>query len=231
MDLSAVLYRLHRQRKELVCVFDEIETPIEIKAGAAIKGRITIAYRGRPVTNLFVIRVRLRNTGTTPIRPADILTPVTFTFPKGVDLLKRPNILQPEPKNIKVHWILKASVPETTRNVAKLSWNLLNPREELIFEFVGTGPGANPKVFARIVGPSKIKVTSEAKLYRKRDVLYIFLPWAALILALLGMRDWDPSIPISLLMLIFLFWCINWLIHHGRGELTRLFSGLRRRDG
>jgi hypothetical protein len=28
------------------------------------------------------------------------------------------------------------------------------------------------------------------------------------------MRDWDPAIPVSLLILIFLFWAINWLAHH-----------------
>ncbi len=28
------------------------------------------------------------------------------------------------------------------------------------------------------------------------------------------MRDWDPAIPVSLLILVFLFWAINWLLHH-----------------
>ena len=40
------------------------------------------------------------------------------------------------------------------------------------------------------------------------------LPWLALILALLGMRDWDPAIPGSLSILILLVWVINWLVHH-----------------
>ena len=47
-----------------------------------------------------------------------------------------------------------------------------------------------------------------------REIICAILPWLALILALLGMRDWDPAIPISLLILIFLFWAINWLAHH-----------------
>ena len=28
------------------------------------------------------------------------------------------------------------------------------------------------------------------------------------------MREWDPAIPVSLLILIFLFWALNWLVHH-----------------
>jgi hypothetical protein len=40
------------------------------------------------------------------------------------------------------------------------------------------------------------------------------LPWLALIFALLGMRSWDPVIPISLLFILFAFWAINWLAHH-----------------
>jgi hypothetical protein len=47
-----------------------------------------------------------------------------------------------------------------------------------------------------------------------RDTICIALPWLALILTLLGMRDWPPAIPISLLALILLFWVINWLAHH-----------------
>ena len=47
-----------------------------------------------------------------------------------------------------------------------------------------------------------------------RDTICSILPWLALILALLGMRGTDPAIPISLLILIFLLWAINWLAHH-----------------
>jgi hypothetical protein len=47
-----------------------------------------------------------------------------------------------------------------------------------------------------------------------RELICTILPWLALLLALLGMRDWDPAIPVSLLILIFLLWAINWLAHH-----------------
>jgi hypothetical protein len=40
------------------------------------------------------------------------------------------------------------------------------------------------------------------------------LPWLALVLTLLGMRDWDPVIPVGLLAVIALAWVINWLVHH-----------------
>ena len=47
-----------------------------------------------------------------------------------------------------------------------------------------------------------------------RDTISTVLPWLALGFALLGLRDLDPAIPVSLLALIFLFWAINWLAHH-----------------
>ena len=47
-----------------------------------------------------------------------------------------------------------------------------------------------------------------------RDILCTVLPWLALLFALLGMRDLDPAIPVGLLLLIFLVWAINWLVHH-----------------
>src|SRR5262245_50044114 len=45
-------------------------------------------------------------------------------------------------------------------------------------------------------------------------MLCMALPWLALTLAVLGMRTWDPIIPLSLLILIAVFWAINWLAHH-----------------
>ena len=47
-----------------------------------------------------------------------------------------------------------------------------------------------------------------------RDIICTALPWVALILTLLGMRDWDPIIPVGLLAVIALAWSINWLVHH-----------------
>jgi hypothetical protein len=47
-----------------------------------------------------------------------------------------------------------------------------------------------------------------------RGLICTVLPWLALVFALLGMREWDPAIPVSMLILIFLFWAINWLVHH-----------------
>ena len=47
-----------------------------------------------------------------------------------------------------------------------------------------------------------------------RDLVCTILRWSALVFALLGMRQWDPAFPASLLILILLLWAINWLIHH-----------------
>jgi hypothetical protein len=47
-----------------------------------------------------------------------------------------------------------------------------------------------------------------------RETICNALPWVALVLTLLGMRDWDPAIPGSLAILILLVWVINWLAHH-----------------
>ena len=59
-----------------------------------------------------------------------------------------------------------------------------------------------------------------------RDLIRTVLPWLALILALLGMRDWPPAIPVSLLALILLVWAINWLAHHISPAWSRLLRTL-----
>lgn len=151
-------YKRSQQKRELTCIFDEITSPIVIKAGDALKGDIELRYRGQPIKNLFVIRITVRNTGNLEISKANILEPITFSFPQTVELVKRPIIVEAYPESLRVNWSFDRSLETSKVHMATMDFDLLNSDEELTVEFVCTGEEpSEPQVMARIKGLSIIK--------------------------------------------------------------------------
>jgi hypothetical protein len=156
--ISVWLYRRNRQRKALACEFDPVVSPIEIKAGTALEGDIEIRYKGQEVGNLFLVRARLKNTGSLPIRESDVVQPVTFIFGAGTELLREPQVVHRKPENLQIAWHWPEQDPDTKRNAVELGLELLNPGEELTAQFVCTGEGRTPTVTARIEGITEIEL-------------------------------------------------------------------------
>jgi hypothetical protein len=169
--VSVWLYRRSRQRRALACEFDPIVSPIEIRAGEALKGDIEIHYRGQAVKNLFLVRAKLKNVGNVPIRKADVVEPVTFTFGPDVELLRQPQILDKKPENLKVDWDFGETTPSVKPNAVNLKFDLLNPEDELTMEFTCSGNGRVPKVSGRIEGMTEVvPLDPEEKRLRKEVI-------------------------------------------------------------
>jgi hypothetical protein len=173
--ISVWLYRRNRQRKALACEFDPVVSPIEIKAGTALEGDIEFRYRGQEVGNLFLVRARLKNTGSLPIRESDVVRPVTFAFEAGTELLREPQVVHRKPENLQIAWHWPEQGPDTKRNAVELGLELLNPGEELTAQFVCTGEGRTPTVTARIEGITEIELLDPEEIRLRRDVFAPFL--------------------------------------------------------
>jgi hypothetical protein len=156
--VSVWLYRRNRQTKALACEFDPVVSPIEIKAGTALEGDIEIRYKEQEVGNLFLVRARLKNTGSFPIRGSDVVQPVTFIFGAGTELLREPQVVHRKPENLQIAWHWPEQDPDSKRNAVELGLELLNPGEELTAQFVCTGEGGTPTVTARIEGITRIEL-------------------------------------------------------------------------
>ncbi len=150
--VSIWIYQKSKQRRELSCTIDPIISPIEIKAGDALKGEIEIRYKGAVVQNLFVVRVLLKNTGNTPIRKVDVFEPVTFSFGKDTEFLREPRIITEVPTNLNSKWNTRTSKESVNPNVAYLEFDLLNPGWETSAEFLCSGKSSLPSITAKIEG-------------------------------------------------------------------------------
>jgi hypothetical protein len=155
-----------KQKKAISCVFDQIEFPIEVKAGEALDGEIEIRYKGKPVKNIFLVRVKIKNTGNLPIRRSDVIEPLTFTFEPDVVILREPRIIEQNPQNLKATWEPNRS--NTSSKAIGFLFDLLNPNDEVSAEFICAGNPQLPKTTARIEGVSNIDSSDpEEKVLKK----------------------------------------------------------------
>lgn len=157
-----------KQKKAISCVFDQIEFPIEIKAGEALDGEIEIRYKGKPVKNIFLVRVKIKNTGNLPIRRSDVIEPLTFTFEPDVVILREPRIIEQNPQNLKATWEPNRS--NTTSKEIGFMFDLLNPNDEVSAEFICAGNPQLPKATARIEGVGNIDSSDPEEKVLKRAV-------------------------------------------------------------
>ena len=178
---SIWLYRRSRQKRALACEFGPVEFPIEIEADDVLRRDIEVHYKGRVVDNLFLVQCLLTNTGNLPIRRAQVVEPVTFTFGSGVELLGEPQILRKSPRNLEVDWELRRSDPDAGISTAALIFDLLNPGDELTMKFTCAGKNPEPEVTARIEGLAEIETVDfrekrqrEAAILRSWEVFNTF---------------------------------------------------------
>jgi hypothetical protein len=168
--VSLFLYRRARKFKSLSCIYDPLLTPVEIKAGDALRGDIEIRYQGRPVASLFLATATIQCDGTLPIVAADVKESLAFSFPKSAELLRKPTISAAYPTGLMVVWSF-ASDHELGRTIgAEAEFELLNPGDQFTAEFVCAGEPAWPNVRARIAGVPQIRTLDSHQVRMKRDI-------------------------------------------------------------
>ena len=150
--VSIVLYRRSRQHRAISCTFESAEHPVEIKAGPGLAGDIEILYRGQKVSNLYVVRATIRNTGNVQILASDFVEPLAFSFQPGTRLVGEPSTTSAAPMNLTTEWSIDTADSATQPTNARVDLPLLNPGDHFTAEFVYTGDGALPTVSARIAG-------------------------------------------------------------------------------
>lgn len=164
--------RRGQQKRAISCTFDSVASPVEVKAGEALKGDIEIRYKGKPVENLFVVRAHLRNTGNSSIRKSDVLEPIKFTFAENAELIRQPIVVDRIPKELNFDWQFGMIGNPPRVNSTSLIFDLLNPRDELTVEFICTGKSEIPKLTARIEGVSQVDTISPYEVYLLKHNLF-----------------------------------------------------------
>jgi hypothetical protein len=165
------IYYRGKHKAEIVCEFDPILFPIEIKAGKALDGDIEIRYDGRVIDNLFFIRVKVKNTGNQLFRKSAVIEPIKFDFGSNVEMVKQPQVIYTKPNNLKVDLALSKENESDKGQSVILDFELFNPNEEIAIEFLCTGATKLPNISARIEALNEIKLTEPKDVYFERGIL------------------------------------------------------------
>lgn len=113
---------------------------------------LRITYQDTEVSDVSIIQIRIRNSGSQPIRSQDIDQPITI-ISEGVEEIISADILSPRPPELSV-------TPSLVGNLIQLNTGLLNPDDEFIVE-IASVPQSHKEssvkiVTARIAGVKQI---------------------------------------------------------------------------
>jgi hypothetical protein len=198
--VSVWLYYKSKQRRAIACVFDQIESPIEIKAGKALDGAIEILYKGKSVKNIFLVRFKIKNIGNLPIRKSDVINPLTFTFGPNVVILREPRVIEQRPSNLIIKWAVK----KIDKKEINFLFDLLNPGDEVSAEFLCAGDAKLPNIAARIEGVGNIDALDpEEKRLKNGLIGALWVPIVVVVVLLVQKYPISTaSLPVSLQLLI-----------------------------
>jgi hypothetical protein len=156
--IAIVVTMRDRQRRALSYAYDEILAPVEIKSGL-VTSDIQILFKGKPVENIFVIRVGIKNTGgsASSIKRSELIEPIEFVFSSGTRILLEPQAIKLTPENIKVEYSLLTGQPDEGPRGATMTFDILNASWEIITEFVCTGDKNYPWVVGKVEGINKLE--------------------------------------------------------------------------
>jgi len=180
--VSIWLFYRSKQRRAIACIFDQIESPLEIRSGKALDGAIEILYKGKSVKNIFLVRFRVKNIGNLPIRQSDVVSPLTFTFDPDVVILREPRVIEKKPLDLRIKW----GVKKTGKKEISFLFDLLNPGDEVSAEFLCAGDAKLPNIVARIEGVGNIDTFDpEEKRLRNGLIEALWVPIAFVIVLVL----------------------------------------------
>ena len=165
--VTIFLYRKQSHRKQLSYGI-VTRTPL-LSVKEQIKGDLKILYNGEPVEKVYLVQIKMLNSGNTPILPTDYERSVGFSFGEEAKILTA-EITETEPKS------LKPSIKVDGKSVL-LSSSLMNPDDSMILNVLVSRFGGQITVDGRIAGVKDIRVLTEG---RRLGEVFLFVVGLAL---------------------------------------------------
>ena len=190
------IYNLQKGRRELAFGIISIRSLLSISE--ELSGQIKVTLDEKPVQDLRLIVVGLKNSGADTIRPSDFERPVIISFGESVEILSW-QVAKEQPSNLRANVMLK-------NNQLEVMPCLLNRGDYITLQALAST--ANPKVSAdiRIVGidcPVVLNMSPRPPLSLKQGLANItfnvLLPLSVLFLASIGL-GFPPKIAIHLFL-------------------------------
>jgi hypothetical protein len=133
-------------------------------------GKLQLMFDGKLIHNTRLIEVCVTNSGNQPIKPADFIKSLTFSFNAEAEVLSTATV-GTVPKDLTAELLVQS-------NEVVLAPLLLNPRDSITIRFLVSKYTAGPTHSARINGVSKITEIRESP----RVILF----WIGISYALIG---------------------------------------------
>jgi hypothetical protein len=130
--------------------------------------RVKVMYDDRVVNNVYILRVKIRNTGTVPIKSETMHKNFRFWFSAGTQLLAPAVIPQPVgTDDISVNLV---EYNDGAISSCEVAFDLLNAKEEIDLQFVCAGTLSTPTVTGKIIGGT---IREEFSQRLQRDMMEI----------------------------------------------------------
>jgi hypothetical protein len=148
--VALVIYLLQRNRKRLV--YDELQNLSLFGLNTSIKDKVEIKYAGKVVSDLHLLTVKIKNSGNVSIRKNDVVSPIKISYKQE---FIECSVIEKFTEGLDI----KLNVPVDGK-YAEIEFDLLNPRESFVLQFVSLNRLSDPKIEYRIDGLSRISYGS-----------------------------------------------------------------------
>lgn len=119
--------------------------------------KLQVLYGSQPIRDLTSTAFTVRNTGRTPLRSSDLVTPPTITLPDSIQLLEvRQELSDPPDLAYVVH-------SDTGARSVTLVFSLLNPTDVIRLAVITAGPVRTFQAGGRIAGVSRLSLVNRVE--------------------------------------------------------------------
>lgn len=140
--IPIIIYYSQRQYKELS--YEIISSSPLLAKSKEIEGNVQIFFDNKPVSNVYLVILKLINSGNTPISAKDYESPIAFNFGGNTNILSA-DVSKAEPESLKINL-------DKIKNKVILEPLLLNAGDTIIFKFILSDYSGDIKPEARIYG-------------------------------------------------------------------------------
>ncbi|MBD1920267.1 hypothetical protein H6F77_03940 [Microcoleus sp. FACHB-831] len=145
--ISLYIYRRQKPKKEITCRVVSLVPLFNVTDN--FQGKLQVFYESKPIQNVFIMTVRVYNSGNTSIQSSDYDKPLSLNI--GTDHVLSAEVIETNPDNI------TASVTFNSSSI-QISPVLLNPNDALLIKAVIEQYHQKFSASARIVGMRQLQV-------------------------------------------------------------------------
>ena len=127
--ITVLIFLAQRNRKSLS--YEILSCIPVVSVSSEIEGKLKILFKGKAVTKVYLVIIKLSNLGNVPITSSDYEKPVRFKFHKGSKILTA-EIAERSPKNLTVSFTFDETI-------VKLEPALLNSGDYISLQFLASG--------------------------------------------------------------------------------------------